>query len=230
MKTYIVCFCVFFQAWLGFSQGLLYSFSGSVSRLYYDGGGILAAQNVAVGDPVSVSFIVDFGATGYYLLNNGTVQVPTDPPLGNVSTEYFYSSLVSGTLLPDANGGFNNGPQDVSQYFSGWNRSDPTGNQGLLLGGSGNSYFQVYKDSNLLDSNVQNWQVGTELQGTLVAWSDKDWSIAWADMRLDSITAVPEPGVNVLFLICSATWYLWSRRRANSGLEPLACRRVCFFS
>ena len=226
MKTHILCIYLFSHACLSFGQGLLYSFSGNISSLYYDGGGILAAQNVAVGDPLSVSYIVDFGAPGYYLLYNGTMEFPADPPLGNVYTEYFYCHLASGTLLPDSNGGFNNGPQDVREYFTGWNRSNPTGNQGLLWGGSGNSDFSVYKDSNLLDSNVQNWQAGTEVQGTIVAWSDKDWSIAWADMRLDSITVAPEPSVNVLLLICGGTWYLWSRRRANQSRQPTPGERL----
>jgi len=230
MKTRIFCICFFFFTWFSFGQGYLYTFSGNVSRLYYDGAGILAAQNVAVGDPTSVSFIVDFGMPGYVLLNDGSVQLLTDPPQGNVYTEYFYCALVSGTLLSDANGGIYNGPQDVSGYFTGWNRSDPTGNQGLLKGGSGNSEFSVYKNSNILDCYVQNWQVGTEVQGTIVAWNDKDWSIAWTDMRLNSITIVPEPSVNQMLFICLGIWCLWSQRREPARWNHEAVAKTTLLS
>lgn len=190
MKAYLVSICVFFQACIGFGQGSLYTFSGTVSSLVYDGGGILAAHNVAIGDPVSASYFVDFGAPGYYLLNDGTVNVPTDPPLGNVHTTYFYCRWASGTLLPSTNGGFNNRPQDIAKYFTAWNQSSPSGNEGWLQGGTGNSNFSVRKSSFGSGSQVQEWHVGTEVRGIIVAWSDQDWSIAWADMRLDSITAV----------------------------------------
>ena len=224
MKYYILFLFAIFHTSVVFSQGSLYSFSGNVSSLFYDGGGILAAHNVAVGDPVSASYIVDFGVPGYYQLNDGSVDVPTDDPLGNVHTEYFYCSLASGTLLPEVNGGCNNRPQDIAGYFTGWNQNSPSGNEGLLQGGSGNSSFSVRRsDPQYINGipylvpevRVQEWQVGTQVQGVIVAWSDLDWSIAWADMRLDSITAVPEPSVIPLFLIGGTTLVLWGRRRAN---------------
>lgn len=222
MKAYLLSICMFLQASVGLGQGSLYTFSGTVSSLFYDGGGILAARNVAIGDPVSASYVVDFGAPGFYLLNDGSVDVPSDPPLGNVHTTYFYCRWVSGTLLPEANGGFNNRPQDVAEYFSGWNSGVPAGSEGLLQGGSGDSSFSVRRSTPryidgmpywVPDWAVQDWQVGTEVRGVMVAWSDQDWSIAWADMRLDSITAVPEPSVIALFSIGGAALFLWGRRK-----------------
>ncbi len=215
MRNCILALYVFLQGSACLGQGSLYSFSGNVSSLFYDGGGILAAHNVTVGDPVSASYIVDFEAPGFYLLNDGSLDVPADPPLGNVHTTYFYCRWASGTLLPEANGGFNNRPQDIAEYFTGWNQSSPSGNEGLLQGGTGDSNFSVRKSSFSSGSQVQEWQVGTEVRGVIVAWSDQDWSIAWADMRLDSITAVPEPSAIPLFSIGSAALFLWGRRRAN---------------
>lgn len=211
MKAYILSTCLFLQASIGFGQGSLYTFSGTVSSLFYDGGGTLAAHNVAIGDPVSASYVVDFGARGFYLLNDGSVDVPSDPPLGNLHTTYFYCRWASGTLLPEINAGSNNRPQDIAEYFTGWNQSSPLGNEGLLQGGTGDSNFSVRRSSFNSDSQVQEWQVGTEVRGVIVAWSDQDWSIAWADMRLDSITAVPEPSVIPLFSI-GAALVLWGRR------------------
>jgi len=222
MRNCILFLSVFLQASVCFGQGSLYSFSGNVSSLFYDGGGILAAQNVTVGNPVSASYIVDFAAPGFYRLNDGTVDVPADPPLGNVHTTYFYCRLASGTLLPEANGGLNNRPQDVGEYFTGWNQSSPTGNEGLLWGGTGDSYFTVRKSSFTSESQVQEWQVGTEVRGVIVAYSDQDWSIAWADMRLDSITPVPEPSIFALLCMGSAACFVWSRRGANKPAAPNA--------
>lgn len=215
MKAYLVSICLLLQPYISFGQGSLYTFSGTVSSLFYDGGGILAAHNVAIGDTVSASYFVDFGAPGFYLLNDGSVDVPTDPELGNVHTTYFYCRWASGTLFPEVNGGFNNRPRDIAEYFTGWNQSSPSGNEGFLHGGTGDSNFSVRKSSFGSGSQVQEWQVGTEVRGVIVAWSDQDWSIAWADMRLDSITAVPEPSVMSLFSIGGAALLLLDRRRAN---------------
>lgn len=217
MRNCILSLYVFLQGSSCLAQETLYSFSGNVSRLFYDGGGILTAHNLNVGDPVSASYVVDFGAPGFYLLNDGSVDVPANPPLGNVHTTYFYCRWASGTLLPEANGGFNNRPQDIAEYFTGWNQSSPSGNEGLLQGGTGDSYFSVRKSSLSSSGQVQDWQVGTEVSGVLVAWSDQDWSIAWADMRLDSITAVPEPSAIPLFSFGGAALLLWGRQRANKN-------------
>ena len=211
MKKYFLSLCVFFQASLGFAQGSLYSFSGNVSNLFYDGGGILASQNVAVGDPVFASYIVDFGAQGFYLHNDGSIDVPVEPPLGNVHTSNFYCRLDSATLLPVVNGGMMNRPQDIAEYFTGWNQSSPMGNEGLLIGGSGNSYFYV---SNWDLNTVQDWQVGTDVGGYIVAYSDKDWSVAWANMKLNSITPIPEPSSFVMGLVGAAGLAAVMRRKA----------------
>lgn len=226
MKYHTLSILLLLQATLGFSQGTLYSFSGSVSSLFFDGAGILAAQNVAVGDPVAVAFYVDFAKPGHYLLNDGTVEMAVEPPLGNVHTEYFYSRLVSGTLLPELNGGFNNRPGDIKEYFTSWNRSDPTGSEGLLQGGGGDSFFSVRRtDPNYIegvphavpDFRVQDWQVGTEVRGIIVAWSDQDWSIAWADMHLDSITQIPEPTSLSLLFLGGVTYFGLRCRKSGSS-------------
>jgi hypothetical protein len=219
MKTWILSLCLFFQTYACLGQGSLYSFSGKVSSLFYDGGGILAARNVSIGDPVFASYVVDFGAPGFYLFNDGSVEMLADPPLGNVHHTYFYCRLASGSLLPEANGGMNNGPEDIAGYFAGWNEGGPSGNEGLLWGGTGDSNFTVRKSSFTSESQVQEWEVGTEVRGVIVAWSDQDWSIAWADMRLDSITLVPEPSTLALLSIGSAVFCLRRRRAATKPLE-----------
>jgi hypothetical protein len=66
---------------------------------------------------------------------------------------------------------------------------------------------------------VQEWEVGTEVRGIIAAWSDQDFAVAWADMRLDSITVVAEPSILALLSIGSAVFCLRRRRAATKPLE-----------
>ena len=84
------------------------------------------------------------------------------------------------------------------------------GNEGLLRGGTADSSFSVQTSDPgyvngvpylVPDARVEDWQVGTEVRGIIVASSDQHSPIAWADMRLDSIIAVPEPSVMPLLCI-----------------------------
>jgi hypothetical protein len=59
-----------------FAGPLVYSFFGQVSQTPYDGAGIVAEHGISVGDPVAFRFLVDFGRDGYYLLNNGSIEIP----------------------------------------------------------------------------------------------------------------------------------------------------------
>lgn len=153
-----------------FGQGAIYSFSGTVTGLDHDGAGILAKENVRLGDTVSVSYYVDFEKPGYVLLNDGTKEFLQDAPLENVHSTYFHSELISGSLLPEVNSGWHNGPEDIAEYFSGWNRFDPSGHTSLLQGGSADSYFTVRYENPSTPLNVQDWGFGTELRGVIAAW------------------------------------------------------------
>ena len=177
----------------------LYSFEGGVSNLFYDGAGILAQERYKIGDRVYAKFYVDFERDGYFILNNGETVIPEDPPLTNDPFWYFYSTLIDGTLLPEINGGMNNGPEDIKEYHIGYYNSGPGPNRGVLRGGHGDSYFSVNKISDL-DARVQNWIVGEKLKGIIVAFSDEDWSIMWADMTLTEIRWSPSPNRSIMVL------------------------------
>jgi len=92
--------------------------------------------------------------------------------------------------MPVMNGGFFNGPTDIKEYHIGYLNSGPVDNTGALQGGTGNSYFTILKES-YTDASVQGWVIGEHLKGIIVAWSDKDWSIMWADMILTDIQIIP---------------------------------------
>jgi len=176
-----------------------YSFEGVVSSLFFDGAGIIADNGFQVGDSVSARFYVDFQRDGYFLLNNGEIETPENPQMTNNPFWYFYDTLLDGTLLPENNGGFNNGLTEIAEYHIGYYNSGPMGNRGAMQGGSGDSYLTVWKES-YTDAQVQNWAIGEDLRGTIVGYGDENYSIMWADMKLVAIQPVPLPGAFFLLL------------------------------
>jgi hypothetical protein len=67
------------------------------------------------------------------------------------------------------------------------------------------------------DWQVQDWQVGTAVQGVIVGMGDLDYSMLRANMQLNSIIVVPEPSVISLLLIGGSLWALCCRRGADQG-------------
>lgn len=167
-----------------------YYFEGVVSNLFYDGAGILSQEGIKIGDYVYASFRVNFDEDGYYILNNGEKVVPKDPSMTNNPYWYFFSTLLTGTLLPVVNGGFNNDPEDISEYHIGYYNSGPIGNRGALQGGTGNSYFTIMKEG-YTDTRVENWAIGENLKGIIVSYNNEDCSVMWADMTLTKIGQYP---------------------------------------
>ena len=163
-----------------------YTFEGSISEFVFDGGGVFASQGYKVGDHVSAKFAIDFLGQGKMTLNSGEIVIPKDPQMTNDVHSYFYANLLSGTRMPELNGGMNNGPNDVKLYEMGYNESSPMGNSGVLKGGSGDSNLAVIKESQL-DTNVQNWVTGEHFKGILSSCSEQNCSLVWADMVLTAI-------------------------------------------
>lgn len=163
-----------------------YTFEGGISDLVSDGGGVIASQGYKVGDHVSAKFAVDFLGQGKMTLNSGEIVIPKDPQMTNDVHSYFYAKLLSGTQIPELNGGMNNAPNDVKLYEVGYNESSPMGNSGVLEGGSGDSSLSVMKESPL-DADVQNWLIGEHFKGIVYSCSDQGCSLMWADMVLTAI-------------------------------------------
>ena len=163
-----------------------YTFEGSISELVFDGGGVIASQGYKVGDHVSAKFAVDFLGQGKMTLNSGEIVIPKDPQMTNDVHSYFYAKLLSGTLMPELNGGMNNGSNDVRLYEMGYNESSPSGNSGVLNGGGGDSSIVVMKESQA-GTDVQNWVTGEHFKGILYSCSEQNCSLVWADMVLIGI-------------------------------------------
>jgi hypothetical protein len=223
MKTLLLTFSFLLPSAIGLGQSALYSFSGRVAGIHSDGAGTITGLGWAVGDPVSVSFEVDFARPGQVRLNDESVEAVAPYVWDEGRIDYFSARMVSGTLLPEVNGGMYNDPENVSENLAGWNRADWQGNRGVLYGGSQDSHFRLERfdpwPGGMEDWQVQQWQVGTAVQGFITGFSDLDYSMMEANMRLDSITAVPEPSAVWLLLIGGMVCVLWGRRRANKSVE-----------
>jgi hypothetical protein len=226
MRILLLTFAFLLPSATAFCQSALYSFSGRVTGFHRDGAGTIAALSWAVGDPVSVSFEVDFATPGLERLNDGYVVALAPVVWDEGRVDYFYARMVAGTLLPDVNGGMYNEPEHLSESLAGWNRADWQGNRGVLYGGSQDSQFRLERfdpwPGGMEDWQVQRWQVGTAVQGFICGFSDLDYSMMQADMRLDSIIVVPEPSAVSLLPLGGMVCVLWGRRRAKKsvGDEP----------
>jgi hypothetical protein len=214
---------------LVFGEAARYSFSGRVSGIARDGAGTIAALGWAAGDSVSVSFEVDFDGAGMCRLNDGFVEVLAPVVWDEGRIDYFYARMVAGTLLPEVNGGMYNDWEHVAENLAGWDRADWQGNRGVLYGGSQDSHFRLERfdpwPGGGDDWRVQQWQVGTTVQGFITGFSELDYSMMLADMRLDSITVVPEPGVSLLLFLGGLAMVIGASRRANESLHGLAACR-----
>jgi hypothetical protein len=223
MKPLLLTLAFLLPSAIGFGQSALYSFSGWVTGIHSDGAGTLAGLGWAVGDPVSVSFEVDFAMPGKVRLNDESVEVLAPYVWAEGRIDYFRARMVSGTLLPEVSGGMYNDPENVSENLAGWNRIDWQGNRGVLYGGSQDSHFRLERfdpwPGGMADWQVQQRQEGAAVQGFITGFSDLNYSTMQADMRLDSITVVPEPSAVWLLLIGGMVCVLWGRRRANKSVE-----------
>ena len=206
MKTLLPFVATAIGATSSFGQPATYNFSGHLTSVDRDAAGSIAAGGFAVGAAVAVSFEVDFSKPGRVTLNTGdTIEIP--PYVWqDTRIDYFATRMLTGTRLPEVNGGMYNGEEDVSEYLTGWNRTDWRGDIGVLIGGSRDSYFRLerfdpYPGGSVPDWKVQDWQVGTMLLGHIVGWSDLDYSMMTAELRLDSVAPVPEPTVGALLLL-----------------------------
>jgi hypothetical protein len=203
----------------GLGQSALWSFSGRVTGVPRDGSGTIAQLGLSVGDPVTVSFEVDFAQPGLMRLNDGSVITLTPYVWDEERIDYFSARMVSGALLPEVNGGMYNDPENVSESLAGWNKTNWRGNWGVLYGGSQDSHFRLERFDSwpgaMADWRVQDWQVGTTVQGSITGFSDLDYSMMLVDMRLDSITVVPEPGTLSLLLLGGLAWFICGGRETN---------------
>lgn len=221
MRAPLLALACLLPATSGRSELARYSFSGHITTLDRDNAGTIAALGFAVGDPVAVVFEIDFAQPGRSVLNNGDTIVLAPYSWDELRIDYFYARLIAGTRLPEVNGGMYNDPEDVSESLTGWNRTDWTGQRGVLQGGSRDSSFRLdrfdpYPGGTAPDWRVQDWRVGTTVWGHIAGMSDLDFSLMTAEMRLDSILPVPEPTTVSLFLLGSLLWFGFGRRCATN--------------
>jgi hypothetical protein len=161
---------------------------------------------------------------GMERLNDGYVVALAPVVWDEGRIDYFYARMAAGTLLPEVNGGMYNEPEHLSESLAGWNRADWEGNRGVLSGGSQDSQFRLERfdpwPGGMEDWQVERWQVGTTVQGFISGFSDLDYSMMQADMRLDSIIVVPEPSAVSLLPLGGMVCVLWGRRTGRERVRP----------
>lgn len=183
-----------------------YTFVGQITNVDRDSTGIIAVQDWHAGNPVTVTFAVDFQQAGQSRFADGTVEYLLPYVWDDLRIDYFYCRWLGGARLPAVNGGAYHGEEDPTEYLAGWNRVDANQEQGVLQGGDRNSYVRLERFNPLPAGGtpawaVQDWEVGTEVTARLVGWGEMDYSMLTASLRLDSIVAVPEPRTVVLLVL-----------------------------
>lgn len=176
---------------------MYYTFEGNIVDID-DNAGIAAEQGLGLGSLVDFTFILDFDAAGYLTWNDSTViYLPDAPPY----TDFFYSDFVSGSILPEKNGGYSNGPHDTAEYNFGSAEMSLGVVDNKLFGGSDDSVIAIESSSTWPD-DISDWVVGTEVYGyTSAKDSSGKYSQYYANLSVTSITPVtqtPEPSTLLL--------------------------------
>ena len=128
--------------------------------LNQDDAGIMAEQGLSEGSPVSYKYLIDFDRDAFNIFNNGSYQIFTDGQ-GQASplVDYFYGELISGTTLPEKDGGSNNGTTDYAEMHYGVRNGGPDAEFFLVTGSSDSSVK--------LDYAPISWE-----QGDIIALGD----------------------------------------------------------
>jgi hypothetical protein len=167
-----------------------YTFEGPISFIVDAAG---AAADLAWGDSVNYTFLVDRDRQGTFTTNDGIVHTYNDFS----KVDFFYSELVSGSKIDEVNGGSRNLPQNTADYHYGYELTDSK-DYGYLIGGSDDNYIQVFGNLDITD-----WVIGSVLQGREYAYDNLGrLSYYYAPfLTLTSISAaasVPEPSTLIL--------------------------------
>jgi len=123
------------------------SVNGTISSIpihYQDDAGILADQGLVTGSDVSYSFLIDFDQDAYMVLNDGSIETYVDGTGSSFSSsiDYFYAELLSGTMIPEKDGGFYNDPSNAAEIHYGVQDGGPDA-EWVVVTGSGNSAVRL---------------------------------------------------------------------------------------
>ena len=211
MKKSTVLLATLFVLFAGTQRALAlpyyYTFEGEVTSTV-DTAGIILSQlgaGFGIGSSVEYTFIVDFGADGFYTENDGDVVTYVDAGL----KDYFYTDFYSGiNKIWATNGGYQTNPL-TSGYWSDYGKEynvglayiGPQGN--YISGNSEDDGTSVGLNGSL---SPKDWVVGsTGLYGYDQAYDSSGfYSSISSLLTLTSITpveSVPEPSILALMAV-----------------------------
>ncbi len=140
---------------------LYYTFNGLTTGAAWDGAGIVAIDG---GNAISYTFLVDFEASAFQLLNNDIRVYMNDYTDSSLQQyDYFFADYIAGSILCPINGGYFFSPNSVKEYNYGvneTNQNDPSRERGILAGGSDNSVLYILSTNIVLD-----WMIGDQFTG-----------------------------------------------------------------
>jgi hypothetical protein len=183
-----------------YASPMYYTFKGTINSIY-DNAGIVADQGLSGGSEVEFLFLIDFDEDGYVTRNSGAVNYYVDYSYA----DYFYDDFVSGSILPEEDGGYWNWASSIAEYNYGFDQASGTDG---LYGGSQDSFIQIFSTN-----DINTWDVGDHVTGLSKAYnSSGQYSFYYAYL---TITSVPEPPTLLLLGSAIAGLALMARRRAK---------------
>jgi hypothetical protein len=221
-KLFFVSFLVIlFNCAISFASAYIFTFDGAITEIITDNAGIVAGEGYEIGDSVYAQFYVDFDRDGYWLHNDGSTEIAVQLPNSNVSSWYFFTSLIDATLLPEKEGGWYNDSDDLAEYHVGYNVSGPLIRGGNLSGGYGDSYINIfnYTDDNTNFIKVQDWVVGDVVEATITGWGSSSASEIRAEFVIAGIEPVPVPASVIVLGIGLLTLSGIGRKRIKFSID-----------
>jgi hypothetical protein len=213
----------------------LYRFSGQVSEILHDQGGMIAASGLTLGSPVEYRFLVDFDQPGIVTHFDGTTEVLEDLPrpgeMGNLTAHFFYAELLSGNVIKDPAAEQLRPPGGTLRTQHGMSSTDPASRLGVIVQGGVNYRISIAQQEavggiflptpplrQLVDSPfVVDWKIGEQMTalGSALNASGQE-SAFFAEVTLNEITAVPEPRVITLMILSLLLGVTFIRREQRS--------------
>ncbi|MCU7847304.1 MAG: hypothetical protein KZQ89_04745 [Candidatus Thiodiazotropha sp. (ex Lucinoma kastoroae)] len=170
--------CLAYLLCVGAIQTMLayYTFEGSIDRIGDDAGAI-AIAGLSVNDPICYVFLIDRERPGTRIIKDGSIFTYND----DVNRAYFFTDLISGSMIHEVNGGSFKGPTSIVRF----NRGFESNSRFDLLTGSSDHFINVW------GASMSEWGIGTPLKAIEGAYDKhKNSSIYLSHLSLTSISDI----------------------------------------
>ncbi|MCU7931723.1 MAG: hypothetical protein KZQ90_13055 [Candidatus Thiodiazotropha sp. (ex Codakia rugifera)] len=158
-----------------------YTFEGSIDRIGDDAGAV-ANAGLSINDPICYVFLIDRERPGTRVIKDGSIFTYND----DMNRAYFFTDLISGSMIHEVDGGCFNGPTSIVRF----NRGFESNSRFDLLTGSSDHFINIWGTS------MSKWGIGTPLKAIEGAYDEhKNSSIYLSNLSLTSISDINlEPG------------------------------------